>query len=106
MVIGEGQKMPAALVHPDFLFLKAWCAKKKIPYTTDAEMISNQLVIDRFQQEIETLNESFSNFEKIKKQELIGAVWSIDGGELTPTLKLKRKNVLAKYQALYNKIYC
>jgi long-chain acyl-CoA synthetase len=106
MVIGEGQKMPAAFVQPDFLFLKGWCAKKKIPYTTDAEMVSNHKVVGRFQQEIETLNEGFSNFEKIKKHELIGAVWSIDGGELTPTLKLKRKNVLAKYQALYNQIYC
>ena len=106
MVIGEGQKMPAAFIQPNFLFLKGWCEQKNIPYTTDSEMINNEKVIARFQKEIANLNKDFSNFEKIKKYELIGTVWSIDGGELTPTLKLKRKNILAKYQELYNKIYC
>jgi long-chain acyl-CoA synthetase len=106
MVIGEGQKMPAAFVQPNFLVLKAWCVQQRIPYTTDAEMITNGSVVARFKKEIEHLNKDFSNFEQIKRYELIGTVWSIDGGELTPTLKLKRKNILAKYQELYNKIYC
>ena len=105
MVIGEGQKMPAAFVQPNFLFLKGWCKEKHIPYTTDAEMVGNEKVVARFQKEIEGLNKDFSNFEQIKKYELIGSVWTIDGGELTPTLKLKRKKILAKYQELYKNIY-
>ncbi|NQX99158.1 MAG: long-chain fatty acid--CoA ligase, partial [Flavobacteriales bacterium] len=105
MVIGEGQKMAGAFIQPDFLFLKGWCERKKISYTSDAEIVKNETVIARFEKEMVALNTDFSNYEQIKKFELIGAAWSIDNGELTPTLKLKRKNILARNQELFNKIY-
>jgi long-chain acyl-CoA synthetase len=106
MVVGEGEKMPAAFVQPDFNFLEGWCRRKKIPYTTNKEMVQNEKVKARYEKEMKILNADFSNFEQIKRFELIDYVWCIDGGELTPTLKLKRKNILAKNKDLYAKIYC
>lgn len=106
MVIGEGEKMPAAFIQPDFLYLKDWCERKKIAYTTDAEMVKNEIIIARYEKEMASLNVDFSNYEQIKRFELVGQAWTIDNGELTPTLKLKRKNILEKNQELYAKIYC
>lgn len=105
MVIGEGEKFAAAFIQPDFLFLKDWCDRKGLACNTNKDMVSNERVIARIQQEVDSMNENFSNYEKIKKFELLSEPLSIDSGELTPTLKLKRKNVLAKYQDLYTKIY-
>ena len=68
-------------------------------------MITNEQVIKRFEKEVEELNENFSNYEKIKRFELLSEPLSIDAGELTPTLKLKRRNILSKYNHLYQKIY-
>lgn len=106
MVIGDGQKMPAAFIQPSFEFLNEWAKIHKIKIgKTNEEIITNQKVIDRIQEEVDTINQKFGNWEKIKRFELTPNVWSIDGGELTPTLKLKRKIVLQKYADLYDKIY-
>lgn len=106
MVIGEGEKHAAAFIQPDFEFLKDWCKRKNISHTSNEEIIKNTEVLDRYAKEIKDLNEAFSDYEKIKKFELIGRTWTIDGQDLTPTLKLKRKNILKKHQDLYDKIYC
>ncbi|GAA4757999.1 MULTISPECIES: AMP-dependent synthetase/ligase [Flavobacterium] len=106
MVIGDGQKMPAAIIQPSFDFVKEWASIHKINIgNTNEEIISNSEVINRIQQEIDTYNTKFGNWEKIKRFELTPDIWSIDGGQLTPTLKLKRKVVLEKYKGLYDKIY-
>lgn len=106
MVIGEGQKMPAAFIQPNFDFVMEWAKKNKISLDKSHEsIITNEKVIARIQQEIDSINPKFGHWEQIKRFELTPDVWSIDGGELTPTLKLKRKNVLEKYQDLYQKIY-
>lgn len=105
MVVGEGEKFAAAFIQPDFLFLKDWCDRKGLACNTNKDMVSNERVIARIQREVDSMNENFSNYEKIKKFELLSEPLSIDSGELTPTLKLKRKNILAKYQDLYTKIY-
>lgn len=105
MVVGDGEKFAAALIQPDFLFLKEWCNLKKIEVSTNESIITNPKVIERYTEEVETLNKNFAHYEQIKKFELIPQPFTIDGGELTPTLKLKRKNVLAKYKSLYDKIY-
>ena len=106
MVIGEGQKMPAAFIQPNFDFVIEWAKKNKIDLDKSHEaIIKNEKVIARIQQEIDSINPKFGHWEQIKRFELTPDVWSIDGGELTPTLKLKRKNVLEKYQDLYQKIY-
>lgn len=105
MVFGENRKFPAALIVPAFEALKGWCAEKNIPYTTPAEMIENSTVIDKYQREIDRYNEGFGRWERIKKFQLLAQEWSIDGGELTPKLSLKRKVILQKNADLVDKIY-
>ena len=106
MVVGDGEKMPAAFIQPNFDFVKEWAKRHHIIMgTTNAEIVSNDQVIKRIQEEVEGINEKFGNWEKIKRFELTPDVWSIDGGHLTPTMKLKRKVVMEKYKNLYQKIY-
>ena len=106
MVIGDGQKMPAAFIQPNFEFIREWQKLHKIPVdTTNDRLVSNPKVIDRIQEEIDILNDKFGNWEKIKRFELTPDVWSITGGHLTPTLKLKRKIIMEKYIDLFHKIY-
>ena len=106
MVIGDGQKMPAAFIQPSFDFIKEWAKIHKITIgTTNEEIVSNPKVIERIQEEVDKLNEKFGNWEKIKRFELTPDLWTIEGGHLTPTLKLKRKVVMEKYLDLFNKIY-
>ena len=106
MIIGDGEKMPAAFIQPNFDFIREWEELHGIEVgKTNEEIISNPKVIARIQEEIDSLNEKFGNWEKIKRFELTPEVWSIDGGHLTPTLKLKRKIVMEKYKDLYSKIY-
>ncbi|SCY01228.1 AMP-dependent synthetase/ligase [Flavobacterium caeni] len=106
MVVGEGEKMPAALIQPNFEFVKEWARLHDVGGCDNPNSIAgNPQVIDRIQQEIDQMNEKFGNWEKVKKFELTPEIWSIPGGELTPTLKLKRKQILEKYRALYDKIY-
>jgi long-chain acyl-CoA synthetase len=106
MVIGDGEKMPAAFIQPSFDFIKEWAKRKNIAIgNSNEEIISNPEVIKRIQEEVDVTNEKFGNWEKIKRFELTPDVWSIDGGHLTPTLKLKRKIVMEKYKDLYQKIY-
>ena len=73
--------------------------------STNKELVANEKVIQRIQEEVDVLNEKFGNWEKIKRFELTEDAWTIDGGQLTPTLKLKRKIVMEKYKDLYSKIY-
>jgi long-chain acyl-CoA synthetase len=106
MVIGDGQKMPAAFIQPNFEFIKEWeRLHGMVIGKTNEEIITNPKVIQRIQEEVDLLNEKFGNWEKIKRFELTPDIWSIDGGHLTPTLKLKRKIVLEKYMDLFHKIY-
>lgn len=106
MVIGEGEKMPAAFIQPNFEFVKEWAKIHKITVgDSSAEIASNPDVIKRIDEEVEGINEKFGHWEKIKRFELTPDVWSIDGGQLTPTLKLKRKIIKEIYKDLYAKIY-
>ena len=106
MVIGEGEKMPAALIQPNFEFIKSWIAKKHKDVKTDIKSIaSSQIVRDRIQKEVDKANQKFGHWEQVKTFELTPEIWSIDAGQLTPTLKLKRKAIKEKYIDLYNKIY-
>ena len=106
MVIGDGQKMPAAFIQPNFDFIKEWERIHGITVgITNEEIISNPKVIERIQEEVDILNEKFGNWEKIKRFELTPDVWSIASGHLTPTLKLRRKIVMEKYIDLFHKIY-
>lgn len=106
MVIGEGEKMPAALIQPDYEFIKEWGALKNHNLPSDPkELINNKEVIARIQEEVDHYNEKFGHWEKVKKFELTPDVWSIEGGQLTPTMKMKRKIIKEQYKELYDRIY-
>ncbi len=106
MVIGDGEKMPAAFIQPSFDFIKEWAERKGINLgNSNEEIIANEKVVKRIQKEIDAVNERFGNWEKVKRFELTSDIWSIDAGHLTPTMKLKRKVIKEKYIELYNKIY-
>ncbi len=106
MVVGEGEKMPAALIQPNFEYIKEWCDREEIDLgSSNEEIIASQVILDKIQEEVSVCNEKFGKWEQIKRFELTPKVWSIDGGELTPTMKMKRKVIKEIYKDLYDKIY-
>ena len=102
MVIGEGQKMPAALIQINFEFVNEWAKRKG--YTIN-DVSSDHNLIDRIKEEVDEHNQKFGKWEQIKRFEITPDEWTIDDGLLTPTLKMKRKNIRNKYKDLYDKIY-
>jgi long-chain acyl-CoA synthetase len=106
IVIGENQKHPSALVVPGYEFVREWAKEKNINIgDSNQELCENKEVVARIQKEINTFNQDFGKFEQVKKFRLLPAEFSIDGGELTPTLKLKRKVIMNKYAKLVEEIY-
>lgn len=105
MVVGESQKFPAALIIPEFVALRDWCKTQGIDYTTDAEIIKNQQVLKLIFSEISKFNKEFAQYEQVKKFTLLANPWTIEGGEVTPTLKPKRKVITAKYKDLIDRMY-
>jgi long-chain acyl-CoA synthetase len=105
MVIGEGEKMPAAFIQPNFQFLTDWAKHKGIAFENWKDLCSNERVIARYQREVEEHNQKFGKWERVKTFEITPEEWTIQAEHLTPTLKLKRRNIKARYQDLYNKIY-
>ncbi|MCP4911299.1 MAG: long-chain fatty acid--CoA ligase [Bacteroidetes bacterium] len=98
IVLGENQKFAAALIVPDFEHLSSWCKIKNIDYTTNVEMITNRHVQNRIKKEIDCFNKQFGDAEKIKKFKFIDHEWTIDSGEITANLKLKRSLIQEKYK--------
>ncbi len=106
MVVGENEKFPGGLIVPAWEYLKGWCEKKGIQWTDDKKaMLQKPEIKERYAKEVERYNEGFGSWEKIKKFELIPGEWGIESGEMTPTLKLKRKPILEKYKEYVAKIY-
>ena len=105
VVLGENQKHAGAIIVPDFTFLKTWCQKHEIKYTTPQEMIKNNDVRKRFAEEVKKINQNFGDTEKIKCYELVADEWSVANGILTPTLKVKRSVVKEMYKDIINKMY-
>jgi long-chain acyl-CoA synthetase len=105
MVVGEGEKMPAALIQPDFEFIKNWAKIHDVHVGDNKELVKNDKVIERFQEEVDLANEHFAKWEKVKQFRLTPDAWTIEEGHLTPTLKLKRKIIKEKYLKLYYDIY-
>ncbi|TXD84828.1 long-chain fatty acid--CoA ligase [Subsaximicrobium wynnwilliamsii] len=106
MVVGEGEKMPAAIVQPNFEFIREWIKKKHNNVgTSNKDIVNAKEVIDRIQKEVDKCNTHFGHWEQIKRFELTEDVWSIEGGQLTPTMKMKRDIIKDHYIDLYNRIY-
>ncbi len=105
VVFGENEKYAAALIIPDFDFIKSWCKKHEISYTNDHDMLNNQDVKTRLANEIKRINSFFGDTEKIKRYCFIEDSWTVANGILTPTLKVKRSVVKEKYSSLINKLF-
>lgn len=106
MVIGEGEKMPAAFIQPNFEFIRDWIEHKGHDIgTSEVEIATSEKVIKRIQKEVDKYNKRFGKWEQIKRFELTTDVWSIDAGHLTPTMKMKRDVIKGIYKDLYDKIY-
>ena len=105
VVFGENEKYAAALIIPDFDFIKSWCKKHEISYSNDHDMLNNQDVKTRLANEIKRINSFFGDTEKIKRYCFIEDSWTVANGILTPTLKVKRSVVKEKYSNLINKLF-
>jgi long-chain acyl-CoA synthetase len=102
MVLGAGEKMPAALIQVNFDFAKAWAIRKEL---NPEAILSSERFINRIQKEIDFYNKKFGKWEQIKKFEMTEDEWTVDAGHLTPTMKMRRKIIKEKYKNLYQKIY-
>lgn len=105
VVFGENEKYAAALIVPDFDFIKSWCKKHEITYTNDHDMLNNQDVKTRLANEVKRINSFFGDTEKIKRYCFVEDSWTVANGILTPTLKVKRSVVKEKYSRLINKMF-
>ncbi|MCL4117255.1 UNVERIFIED_CONTAM: hypothetical protein GTU68_001994 [Idotea baltica] len=106
MVVGEGEKMPAAFIQPNFEFVQEWLAKKKnITNATAADIATSNDVIDRIQVELDKCNAGFGKWERIKVFRLTKDAWTPEAGHLTPTMKMKRSVIKEMYNNLYNDMY-
>jgi long-chain acyl-CoA synthetase len=105
MVLGADRKFVSALIIPSFPNLQDWCRHHNVTVGSNEELIKNEQVIDMFKELVESFNKFFNHVEQIKKFELLPHEWSIDTGELTPKLSLKRKVVMEKYRDAIDRIY-
>jgi long-chain acyl-CoA synthetase len=105
IVIGDGQKFPGALIVPEMVLLKSWASKNGITETDPVSLIKLKKIQDLFFQEIEKINPSFGNWEQIKAFRLLPRLFTIEDGEITPTLKLKRKKIMENWKPLIEELY-
>jgi long-chain acyl-CoA synthetase len=105
MVVGENQKFAGAIIVPDFEHLRSWCKIKGVEFTSEKEMITLPRIRKRYLKEIEKYNKKLGATEQIKKFELLHTEWTVSGGELSPTLKLKRSVITKKYCNVLNKLF-
>jgi long-chain acyl-CoA synthetase len=106
LVVGENKKFAAALIVPEFSDMRSWCVKEGIAYTTNEEMILHPQIQAKVKRIVDRYNKFFGDTEQIKRFKLIGYSWTVESGELTPTLKLRRNFIYKKFEeeieALFN----
>jgi long-chain acyl-CoA synthetase len=105
MIVGAERKFVGALIIPSFPNLRDWCRKNNVPDGTNEELIRNPKVIVLYKELVESFNKYFNHVEQIKKFELLPNEWSIDTGEMTPKLSMKRKVITEKYRGAIDRIY-
>jgi len=105
MVIGAGEKFASALISPNFIYLHDWCSQRKINFQNNEQLIQKPEVLAQFQREVVAINKTLGEHEEIKRFRLVNDEWTPQSGELSPTLKLKRNYVAAKYKTIIDEIY-
>jgi len=105
MVVGAGEKYAAAIICPSFHYLHGWCGKHGVKFRDNKELIQNPKVLARYQKELDKINKRLGNYRQIKKFELTCSEWTPETGELSPTLKVKRKVLKEKYKIKLDRLY-
>ena len=105
MVIGENRKYTAALIVPNMEYLRGWCKVKEINFVNPEKAVRNSKIFKRLSEEVERVNQELGKTEKIKKFRLLSIQWSVATGELSPTLKLRRKFIQEKYAKIIEDTY-
>lgn len=105
LVVGPERKFVGALIVPSFSFLESWMKHENMPVPSREELVKNEVILQKYQAIIDEVNQNFNHVEQIKKFELLPKEWSLEGGEMTPKMSLKRKVVMEKYKADIEKIY-
>lgn len=105
MVVGAEKKFVGALIVPSFATLREWMREKRINYTTNEDVIHNPKVLELYRGLVESFNQYFNHVEQIKKFELLPREWTIETGEMTPKMSLKRKVVMEKFKDAFERIY-
>lgn len=105
MVIGAGEKFASALISPNFAYLHDWCSQRKIHFQDNEDLIQKTEVLAQLQREVVAINKTLGEHEEIKRFRLVAEEWTPQSGELSPTLKLKRSYVSAKYKSIIEEIY-
>lgn len=105
MVVGEQEKFASAIIVPDFNYLTFWCKENNLPFEGKEKLISNPKIVDIFNQEVKKINKKLNQYERILRYQLVPHIWGPDSGELSPTLKLRRKFISEKYAMEIIKIY-
>ena len=105
MVLGENRRFASALIVPSIEPLKKWCSEHDIQFSTLKDVLVNPAVIQKYNEELKFFNKEFGRWEQLKCFVLLDKEWSIDGGELTPKLSLKRKFILGKYESQIEEMY-
>jgi long-chain acyl-CoA synthetase len=105
MVVGAEMKYVGAMIVPSESNLREWMRVHNIKFTSLADAVKEPVIIDHFKDIVDTFNDFFNPVEQVKRFALIPKEWTIDGGELTPTLKVKRKIVMEKYKEAMEQIY-
>ena len=105
MVVGADQKFASALVIPSFSDLKSWCKRNGVPDAPNEELVKNEKVVKLYKDLIDKYNKGFAQWEQVKRHELLPTLWTVESGEMTPTMKVKRKVISENNKDLIAGIY-
>jgi len=105
LIVGPERKFVGALIVPSFTFLQSWMKHENMPFTTREDILKNDVIIKKYRGIVDEINKDFNHVEQIKKFELLPKEWSLETGEMTPKMSVKRKVVMEKYKAEIEKIY-
>jgi len=105
IVLGDSEKFPAALIVPEFIALKEWAGRNGVELDEAMNWLKDQRVCKMFESEINRINTRFGGWEQVKAFRLLPRAFTIDAGEITPTLKLKRKQICSNWKSEIESIY-
>jgi long-chain acyl-CoA synthetase len=105
MIVGENEKFVSAIISPNFEYLHEWAHEKHIRFVDNAQLIDLQEIYKQYQKEIDRFNKQIGKFEQIKRFRLIKDTWNVHTGELSPTLKLRRKYLYKRYDNVLKEIF-